>query len=189
MSKRDEQADELKAAIAGLEAQRSLLGDTVVEPALAALRQQLSQLESFPVDAASDEERKIVTVLFIDVSGFTALSEELDPEEVRGLINTCFESLVPVVQKYEGTIDKFIGDEIMALFGAPIGHEDDPERALRAALEIMKVIAEVNRAHGTELEIHIGINSGAVIAGQIGAKNRRDYSVIGDAVNLAARLE
>jgi len=89
-------------------------------------------------------------------------------------MNTCFESLVPVVQKYEGTIDKFIGDEIMALFGAPIGHEDDPERALRAALEMMKVIAEVNRAHGTELEIHIGINSGAVIAGQIGAKNRRD---------------
>src|SRR5437762_6649136 len=117
MSKRDEQADELKAAIAGLEAQRSLLGDTVVEPALAALRQQLSQLESFPVDAASDEERKIVTVLFVDVSGFTALSEELDPEEVRGLINTCFEYLVPVVQKYEATIHKFIGDEIVALFG------------------------------------------------------------------------
>ena len=104
MSKRDKQADELKAAIAGLEAQRSLLGDTVVEPALAALRQQLSQLEPSPVDAASDEERKIVTVLFVDVSGFTALSEKLDPEEVRGLINTCFEYLVPVVQKYEGTI-------------------------------------------------------------------------------------
>jgi class 3 adenylate cyclase len=95
MSKRDKQADELKAAIAGLEAQRSLLGDTVVEPALAALRQQLLQLEPPPVDAASDEERKIVTVLFVDVSGFTALSEKLDPEEVRGLINACFEYLVP----------------------------------------------------------------------------------------------
>ena len=84
MSKRNKQADELKAAIAGLEAQRSLLGDTVVEPALAALRQQLSRLEPSPVDAASDEERKIVTVLFVDVSGFTALSEKLDSEEVRG---------------------------------------------------------------------------------------------------------
>src|SRR5438874_3180146 len=189
MSKRDEQADELKAAIAGLEAQRSLLGDTVVEPALAALRQQLSQLESFPVDAASDEERKIVTVLFVDVSGFTALSEELDPEEVRGLINTCFEYLVPVVQKYEGTIDKFIGDEIMALFGAPIAHENDPERALRTALELMDAIAAFNHDHKTNLNIHMGVNTGPVIAGKVGSQDRREYSVMGDTVNLAARLE
>src|SRR6266550_1258545 len=189
MSKRDEQAVELKAAIAGLEAQRSLLGDTVVEPALAALREQLSQLEPSPVDAASDEERKIVRVLFVDVSGFTALSEKLDPEEVRGLINTCFEYLVPVVQKYEGTIDKFIGDEIMALFGAPIAHENDPERALRTALELMDAIAAFNRDHKTNFNIHIGVNTGPVIAGKVGSQDRREYSVMGDTVNLAARLE
>ncbi|PYJ11989.1 MAG: hypothetical protein DME93_08740 [Verrucomicrobia bacterium] len=182
-------ADKIKESIAALEAQRGTLGDSVVDPAVAALRQQLAQLTNVTQKPAAEDERKIVTIVFADISGLTALSEKKDPEEVRALMNTCFESLVPVVQKYEGTIDKFIGDEIMALFGAPIGHEDDPERALRAALEMMKVIAEVNRAHGTELEIHIGINSGAVIAGQIGAKNRRDYSVIGDAVNLAARLE
>jgi class 3 adenylate cyclase/predicted ATPase len=189
MSELDEQADELKAAIAGLEAQRSLLGKTVVEPALAALRQQLSEIDSSQTDLASDDERKIVTVLFVDVSGFTALLEKLDPEEVRSLINTCFECLVPIVQKYQGTVDKFIGDEIMALFGAPVAHENDPERALRAALELMDAIATFNREHATELDLHIGVNTGPVIAGKIGSQDRRDYSVIGDAVNLAARLE
>src|SRR3989442_6940811 len=189
MSEHDKKTEELKAAIAGLEAQRSLLGDAVVEPALAALRQQLSKLDTSQTDLASDEERKIVTVLFVDVSGFTALSEKLDPEEVRDLINACFEYLVPVVQKYEGTIDKFIGDEIMALFGAPIAHENDPERALRTALELMDAIAVFNRDHATKLDLHIGVNTGPVVTGKIGSQNRRDYSVMGDAVNLAARLE
>ena len=188
MSQRDEKADELKAAIAGLEAQRALLGDSVVEPALAALRQQLAELVTSS-DQAADEERKIVTIMFVDVSGFTALSEKLDPEEVRVLINACFEQLVPIVQKYEGTIDKFIGDEIMALFGAPVAHENDPERAMRAALEMMDAISSFNRQHGTELGVHFGINTGPVVTGKIGSQARRDYSVMGDAVNLAARLE
>ena len=181
-------ADKIKESIAALEAQRTALGDAVVDPAIAALRQQLSQLQ-VSADKQPADERKIVTIVFADISGFTALSEKKDPEDVRALMNACFESLVPVVQKYEGTIDKFIGDEIMALFGAPVAHEDDPERALHAALEMMDAIASVNRAHGVELGIHIGINSGPVIAGHIGAANRRDYSVMGDAVNLAARLE
>jgi predicted ATPase/class 3 adenylate cyclase len=189
MSKVDEQAKQLRAAIAGLEAQRSVLGEAVIEPALAALRRQLSELEPSSSDVASDEERKIVTILFVDVSGFTALSESLDPEAVRGLINACFEYLVPVVQKYEGTIDKFIGDEIMALFGAPIAHENDPERALRTALELMGAIASFNRARATNLNLHIGVNTGPVIAGKVGSQDRRDYSVMGDTVNLAARLE
>src|ERR1043166_2654488 len=101
MAAPDAKADELKAAIAGLEAQRATLGSAVVDPAIAALRQQLKQLDS---SAAGAEERKIVTILFVDVSGFTALAEKLDPEEVRNLINACFEYLVPAVQKYEGTI-------------------------------------------------------------------------------------
>src|SRR5438045_1770174 len=107
MADRDKNADELKAAIAGLEAQRSLLGDSVVEPALAALRQQL---EDLTVGPEPDEERKTVTIVFVDISGFTALAESLDAEQVRSMINACFECLVPIVQKYEGTIDKFIGD-------------------------------------------------------------------------------
>ena len=183
------EVEKLNASIAALDAQRATLGDAVVDPAITALRQQLSQIASAIEKEASQDERKLVTIVFADISGFTALSEKKDPEEVREMMNACFQSLVPIVQKYEGTIDKFIGDEIMALFGAPIAHEDDPERALRAALEMMDAIAAINRAHGTDLGIHIGINSGPVIAGQIGAENRRDYSVMGDAVNLAARLE
>src|SRR5205823_175045 len=189
MSDRESEIKKLNASISALEAQRATLGDAVVDPAIAALRQQLLQLAIGVQQESTEDERKIVTILFSDVSGFTALAEKKDPEEVRTLMNACFESLVPVVHKYGGTIDKFIGDEIMALFGAPTAHEDDPERALHAALEMMDAIEAMNRKHGTEFGIHIGINSGPVIAGQIGAENRRDYSVMGDAVNLAARLE
>jgi class 3 adenylate cyclase len=188
MSDLDEQAAKLAAAIAGLEAQRAVLGDAVVEPALAALRDQLSELKASAGDGVPGDERKIVTVVFADITGFTALSEKLDAEDVRTLINACFERLVPIVQKYAGTIDKFIGDEIMALFGAPLAHEDDPERALRASLEMMDAIEMVNRERSTHLGMHIGVNTGPVVAGSVGAQDRRDYSVMGDAVNLAARL-
>jgi hypothetical protein len=100
---------------------------------------------------------------------------------------------VPIVEKYEGTVDKFIGDEIMALFGAPVAHENDPERALRAALDMMATLEEFNDEHANRipkrLALHFGINSGLVIAGGIGTRQRQDYSVMGDTVNLAARLE
>src|SRR2546430_8691047 len=155
MSDRESEIKKLNASVAALEAQRATLGDAVVDPAIAALRQQLSQTTAAIEKEAPEDERKLVTIVFADISGFTALSEKKDPEEVRELMNACFQSLVPIVQKYEGMIDKFIGDEIMALFGAPIAHEDDPERALHAALEMMEAIAAVNRGHGTDLGIHI----------------------------------
>ena len=134
-------------------------------------------------------DRRLVTVMFADVSGFTAMSEKMDPEQVRELINSCFDHLVPVVTKYEGTVDKFIGDEIMVLFGAPLAHENDPERALRAALEMMAALSEFNGEHDADLGLHFGINTGLVIAGGIGVSGRQEYSVMGDTVNLAARLE
>jgi class 3 adenylate cyclase len=134
-------------------------------------------------------ERRAVTIMFADISGFTAMSERMDPEQVRNLMNRCFDHLVPIVEKYEGTVDKFIGDEIMALFGAPIAHEDDPARALRVGLEMQTALRQFNAQHGTDLGMHAGINTGLVIAGGIGSQGRRDYSVMGDAVNLAARLE
>jgi class 3 adenylate cyclase len=134
-------------------------------------------------------ERRMVTVLFADISGFTALSERMDPETVRGLINACFDRLVPAVEKYGGVVDKFIGDEIMALFGAPVAHEDDPARALRASLEMMAILAEFNQAHQVDLGMHAGVNTGLVVSGGIGSQGRQQYSVMGDAVNLAARLE
>ena len=89
-----------------------------------------------PTPRATDAERKLVTVLFADVAGFTTLAETLDPEPLRDLINACFGRLVPCVERYGGTVDKFIGDEIMALFGAPVAHDNDPERAVRAALDM-----------------------------------------------------
>jgi class 3 adenylate cyclase/tetratricopeptide (TPR) repeat protein len=133
-------------------------------------------------------ERKLVTTLFADLSGFTALSEELDAEEVRELVNACFDVLVPVVEDCGGTVDKFIGDEVMALFGAPTAHEDDAARCLTAALAMMERFAQFTRKADLELGMHIGVESGMVISGGVGSRGREEYSVIGDAVNLAARL-
>ncbi|MCK4528987.1 tetratricopeptide repeat protein [candidate division WOR-3 bacterium] len=133
-------------------------------------------------------ERKNVTVLFADISGFSALSEKLDPEELTELINNCFKELIKVIYKYEGNIDKFIGDCIMALFGAPVAHEDDPERAVHSAMEIMAASDQFNERNKTNLSLHIGIHSGIVIAGGVGSDLRMDYTVMGDTVNLAERL-
>jgi class 3 adenylate cyclase/tetratricopeptide (TPR) repeat protein len=133
-------------------------------------------------------ERKLVTTLFADLSGFTALSEEMDPEEVRELVNACFDVLVPVVEDCGGTVDKFIGDEVMALFGAPIAHEDDAVRCLTAALAMMDRFAGFAIGSGFDLGMHIGVETGMVVSGGVGSHGREEYSVIGDAVNLSARL-
>jgi class 3 adenylate cyclase/tetratricopeptide (TPR) repeat protein len=133
-------------------------------------------------------ERKKVTILFADISGFTAMSEQNDAEVVRERINTCFSRLGPVVKKHSGTIEKYIGDEIMAIFGAPIVHENDAELAALAALEMMEALSIFNQEFGTDLGIHMGINTGAVIAGGIGAQDDLQYGVLGDTVNVAARL-
>lgn len=190
-----EQIAQLEAAIAALEAQRAALGDTVVDAATASLRQQLAELRRSPSVAVGptslsfEGERRVVTILFADISGFTAMSEKMDPEQVRSLMNACFDHLAPAIHKYEGTINKFIGDEIMALFGAPTAHENDAERALRAALEMMGRLREFNARHQTDLGLHFGINTGLVIAGSIGAQQQQQYDVLGDAVNVASRLE
>ncbi len=185
---------DIEQAIASLETQREALGETVVETSLTALRRQLVSLTDQKIaSSAMRGERKQVTVMFADISGFTAMSEKLDPEEVRSLINACFQQLGAAIDRYDGHIDKFIGDEIMALFGAPVAHENDPERTLRAALDMMDTLEKFNREHAAHipkpLALHFGINTGLVIAGGIGTSQRQDYSVMGDTVNLAARLE
>lgn len=185
---------EIEAAIAALEAQPVALNEALISTAVTALRHQLAELNHSEVDpSAMHGERKQVTVMFADISGFTAMSEKLDPEEVRSMINACFERLGVVVDQYGGHIDKFIGDEIMALFGAPIAHENDPERALRTALDMVAALETFNREHADKipkpLRLHFGINTGLVIAGGIGTATRQDYSVMGDTVNLASRLE
>lgn len=178
---------QLEQAIAELEAQRPTLGDAVVDASIAALREKLSRLTT-PAPTM-EGERKLVTILFADISGFTELSEQLGPEQVRGIMNACFDRLVTVIERYEGTVDKFVGDAVMALFGAPTAHENDPERALRGALDIMAALEAFNAEQGTHLGLHIGVNTGLVIAGGIGPPGQQQYSVVGDAVNLAARLE
>ncbi len=134
-------------------------------------------------------ERRFVTILFADLSGFTALSETRDPEAVRDIINACFDRLAPIVEAHQGVIDQFVGDAIMALFGAPVAHEDDPAQACRAALAMLDAIAAVNVERDLDLGLHIGINSGTVVSGGVGSRGRQQYSVLGDAVNLAARLQ
>lgn len=135
------------------------------------------------------DERRLVTIVFADLAGFTGLAERLDPEEVQDLLNRCFNCLVPCVERYGGTIDKFMGDALMALFGAPVAHEHDPERAIRAAVDMRSSLAEFNRTQGLRMAVHIGINTGHVLAGSVGSIARQDYSVVGDAVNVASRLK
>ncbi len=134
-------------------------------------------------------ERKLVTVVFADINGFTSLSEKLDPERVTDIMNQLFRRLGRVVQEQEGTIDKFMGDCIMALFGAPIAHENDPELAVLCGLKMQECLKEFNQDTGLCLSLSIGINSGMVIAGGVGAEGKMDYTVMGDAVNVAQRLQ
>ena len=136
---------------------------------------------------ALPEERKFVTVLFVDISQFTSISEQMDPEVVRDLINDCFDHLLQIVGKYGGKVEKYVGDAIMAVFGVPLSHENDPERALRAGLEMIESISYFNSAHDTDLNLHVGVNTGIVIVGGIGTSERNE--VMGDTVNVASRLK
>lgn len=141
------------------------------------------------------EELRSLTVLFADVSGFTALSQELDPEEVREAISLCFEKLNPRIAQHGGTIHKYEGDLVIALFGFPKAHEDDPEQAVKAATEMIGLVPEINRVLGAalgvkrKLGLHIGISSGTVFVGEIGSSDKREYTVMGEIVNLASRLK
>src|SRR2546428_8925678 len=141
---------------------------------------------------ALEGERKGVTVMFSDVSGFTAMSERLDPEEVHTIMDRAFEVILTEVHRYEGTINQFLGDGVMALFGAPIAHEDHAHRALCAALAIQKELEpladDVRRSHAIEFRMRMGINTGLVVVGAIGKDLRMDYTAVGDTTNLAARL-
>jgi adenylate cyclase len=137
-------------------------------------------------------ERRAVTVLFSDIRGFTAIAEAMAPDAIARMLSEYFTEMVEVIFEHGGTLDKFIGDAIMALWGAPIAHEDDPDRALRAALAMQRSIDELNRrwsaAGRPEIGVGIGINHGEAFAGNIGSHRRLEYTVIGDAVNVANRL-
>lgn len=139
------------------------------------------------------ENRRNIAVLFVDVTGFTALAEKLDPEEVRDIINNCFEFITKPVYTLEGTIDKYMGDCVMVLFGAKYPHSDDPYRAVACGMEMMERIKQFNSQRlyntETELDICIGISYGLVVTGSVGNYFDKDYTVMGDVVNTAQRLQ
>ena len=136
-------------------------------------------------------EVREVTILFADISGFTSMSETMSPSAVALLLNDYLSRMTDVIFKYEGTLDKFIGDAIMAVFGAPLDMPDHAPRAIKAALEMQERLAEWNadRKEGPAFRIRIGINSGNAMAGEIGSINKKEYTVLGDTVNTASRLE
>ncbi len=136
--------------------------------------------------------KRPVVVFFSDIRGFTPMSEKMSPDDIASLLTEYFTEMVAIVFEHGGTLDKFIGDEIMALWGAPVSKDDDADRAMRAAIDMMSVLKELNETWSAEgrphVEIGIGINFGEVFAGNIGAEQRMEYTVIGDAVNVASRL-
>jgi len=138
-------------------------------------------------------ERKLVTVFFADVANYTSISEKLDPEEVHQIMDDCFKILMDEIHKYEGTINQFTGDGVMALFGAPVAHEDHAQRACYAALSIQNAMRDygerIKKDTGVDFKVRIGLNSGPVIVGSIGDDLRMDYTAVGDTTNLASRME
>ncbi|HEX9449513.1 MAG TPA: adenylate/guanylate cyclase domain-containing protein, partial [Dongiaceae bacterium] len=139
-------------------------------------------------DSRAGGERRQVTILFADLCGFTALSKAIDPEELHHLLSRYTKLVDDIVKSYGGSVDKHIGDAVMALFGAPIAHGDDPLRAAQAALDIHEAMGKLAAELGRDFQAHLGIASGEVIAADLGHPDHRDYSVLGDSVNLAARL-
>ena len=143
--------------------------------------------------SAIEGERRQVTVLFADIAGFTTLAEKLDPEDVHRIVDRCFELITAEVHRFEGTINQYTGDGVMALFGAPIAHEDSPRRAAHAALAIQRALRSYDRElqaqGGLHLRMRIGLNTGPVVVGRIGDDLRMDYTAVGDTTNLAARLQ
>lgn len=177
--------EQLEQAIAALEGQRTILGDAVVDTALTSLRDRLAVLKAQAVPG--EQQRKQVTVLFADVSSFTAMSETLDAEEVTEIMNALWVRLDAAITAQGGQIDKHIGDAVMALWGVDAAREDDPERAIRAALAMQSALEQFRAERGVPLAMRIGLNTGAVLLGTVGTTH--EFTAMGDAVNLASRLE
>ncbi len=154
--------------------------------------QLVEEVVSGRLDIQKGGELRRATVMFADIRGFTSISEQAMPQELVSLLNEYFEAMVDVIFKWEGTLDKFVGDEIMAIWGAPITRDDDAERAVRAAIEMQQVLAQFNREQaekgGVELNIGIGLNTGELVAGYMGSSKSMSYTVMGDTVNTASRF-
>jgi class 3 adenylate cyclase/tetratricopeptide (TPR) repeat protein len=182
-------------ALEELEGQRAILGDQTVDLAQSAIHEKIARLAQ--ETAASERQvRKLITILFADVSGFTAMAEAMDHEIVTGMINSLWSRVDRAIQEHGGRIDKHIGDAVMALFGTPTAREDDPERAIRAALQMQAEIQKwkdefkatpSTRDQPPNIQLRIGINTGPALLGTVGTIG--EYTAIGNTVNLASRLE
>lgn len=171
-----------------LETQRATLGAAVVDPALAALRQQLAALETeVPAQSGPLEERRVITILFTDIVGSTALAHNLDPEEWRQTVAKLHSAIGTIIQGHHGMVAQYLGDGLLALFGAEASGERDPEHAILAALGAQSAITAWNGA--PPIQIRVGIHTGLVVVGELGSDAKREFTATGDAMNVAARLQ
>ena len=153
----------------------------------------LAKLEAIRSGRKLEGERRIVTLLFCDVKGSTAMASALDPEEWADIMNGAFEHLIKPIYRYEGIVARLMGDAILAFFGAPIAHEDDAVRAVRAGLDIVASMqpyrTQVKQTRSLDFDVRVGVNTGPVVVGEVGSDLRVEYTAMGDAINLAARME
>jgi class 3 adenylate cyclase/predicted ATPase len=180
------QLDQLRASLNILETQRALLGEAI-EPALDTVRRQIAVLEAERVAAAPAEERRIVTILFSDIVGSTSLAEKMDAEDWHSLIAAVHAMGGRTIQNHAGLVLQYLGDGLLAIFGAPAPSERDAEEAIRAALDLQAGLAELS-TH-PPLQMRVGIHTGLVVLGCIGSEAKQEYTAIGDAMNVAARLQ
>ena len=155
--------------------------------------EHVDKLHTARANRSMHGERRVVTILFCDVTGSTSMAGKLDPEDWAEVMNEAFEYLIAPIYRYEGTVARLMGDGILAFFGAPIAHEDDPQRAVLAGLGILESIqpfcAEIKREYGSDFDVRIGIHTGPVVVGEIGSDLAMEYTAMGDAANVAARME
>lgn len=196
------QAEKLQASIDALEAQRAMLGDVVVDTALVALRAQLAALTVPPPEPAPPaEQRRLISIIFTDIVGSTSLAEKMDPEEWRQIVAQLHSGVGGIIDHHHGTVAQYLGDGLLAFFGAEESREQDAENAIRAALEIQVQLAGYQQPIGDgtisqpsdlrplNLQLRIGIHTGFVVVGELGAEAHKEFTATGDAMNLAARVQ
>src|SRR5436853_2666877 len=146
-----------------------------------------------PARPAASSERRPITVLFADIAGSTAIAERMDPEDWTVLVGEAFRRMNSTVQRYEGTVARLMGDGVLAFFGAPTAHEDDPERAVRCGLDMVRAIEELDASkhlpEADTFKVRVGINTGPVVVGVVGTETASEYTAMGDTVNVAARMQ